>query len=113
MEIRIKEIQKEIFVEPDLLNFHQIEERLDVKPKVKTVKVTWTDQHGTERNIQKLTDGHIANLAPWLRDLGLIKSEEIIQAELQRRCTGSYPDGFDQMVEEYKSHPEIWRMKVY
>jgi hypothetical protein len=113
MEINIKEISKEIYIEPDLLNFKQVEERLDAKPKIKTVSVTWTDQHDTERSIQNLTDGHAANLAPWLRERGFTKCEEIIQAELQRRCTGSYPDGFDQLVEDYKSRPEIWRMKVY
>jgi hypothetical protein len=115
MEINIKEISKEIHIEPDLLKFKQVEERLDVKPKTKInkIRITWTDQHDTERNIRKLTDGHAANLASWLRERGLTKSEKIIQAELQRRCTGSYPDEFGQLIEDYKSRPEIWRMKVY
>ena len=110
MKILIKKINKEIYIDPELLIIKQVEERLDVKPK--RAKITWTDQHNIERNIMKLTDGHAANLTGWLRDRGLILSENIIQAELERRCTGSYPEWFNEFIEKYKSAPEIWRLKV-
>lgn len=110
MKILIKEIQKEIYIAPKLLIIKQVEERLDVKPK--RIKITWTDQHNVERDIIKLTDGHAANLSGWLRDRGLMISEKIIQAELERRCTGIYPEWFDEFIEKYKSSPEIWRLKV-
>lgn len=111
MKVDIKEIQREIYIAPELLIFNQIEERLDVKTQRQ--QITWTDQYGNEKDIKTLTDAHASNLASWLRDRGLNKTEEIIQAELQRRCTNSYPDGFDKIIEEYKSSPETWRLKVY
>lgn len=111
MDTRIFIPKKQIYVAPDLLNIKQVEERLDVKPQ--TVKVTWTDKFGTERNIKKLNDGHAANLTGWLRERGFIMTEMIIKAELERRCTGSYPDNFADMIKIYKAHPEIWRLKVY
>lgn len=101
----------EIYIEPSLLKLTQVEERLDSKPK-KSVEITWTDQCEVTRDIKKLTDGHASNLAFWLRDLGFIRAEKIIQGELERRCTGSYPTDFDESVQKYKSRPDTWRMQV-
>lgn len=81
--------------------------------KAKNTQVTWTDQKGTERCITKLTDGHIANLAPWLRARFRFKAEKIIQGELERRCTEEYPEWFESALEEYKQSPDIWRLKIY
>jgi len=110
MEVKIIKETK-IIVPSELLILNKFDGKLDVKPK--NTKITWTDQYGTEKNITKLTDGHISNLAGWLRDRGLTDSEKLIQGELQRRCTGEYPDWFDTLVREYKKCPEIWRLKVY
>ena len=110
MEILIKEKKQTYFV-PDLLLFKEVEERLDVCLTSK--KITWTDQNGTEKDITELTDAHAANLARWLRERGHKKAERIIQAELERRCTNVYPEDFNELIESYKSSPDIWRMKVY
>lgn len=110
MEVRIPKETK-IAIPLELLMLNQVEERLDVKPSFK--KITWTDQYGNEKNIRKLTDGHISNLAGWLRDRGLTETEKLIQGEMERRCTGAYPAWFDRLVQEYKQCPEIWRLKVY
>lgn len=110
MDVPTIKRKTEIYIEPSLLILNGVEERLD-KPKL-NIEITWTDMYGTERNIKKLTDGHAANLAPWLRDRGFVRAEAIVQGELERRCTGKYPKDFDNSVQEYKSHPETWRMKV-
>ena len=56
MEVRIPKETK-IAIPLELLMLNQVEERLDVKPSFK--KITWTDKYGNEKNIRKLTDGHI------------------------------------------------------
>lgn len=109
MEIVIP--KRQTYIVPDLLLFKEVEERLDVRPSEK--KITWTDQTNTERNITELTDTHAANLSNWLMSAGLRKTREIIQGELERRCTNSYPEGFEELIENYKSHPETWRLKIY
>ncbi len=110
MEVPTIKRKTEIYIEPSLLILNGVEERLD-KPKL-NIEITWTDQYGTERDIKKLTDGHISNLAPWLRDRGFLRAETIIQGELERRCTGSYPSDFDESVQIYKSRPDTWSMQI-
>lgn len=110
MEVIIPKETK-VFIVPELLKLNEVKERLDVKPSIS--KITWTDQYGNEKNIRKLTESHIVNLAGWLRDRGLGETEKLIQGELERRCTGAYPVWFKKAAEEYKQCPEIWRLKVY
>jgi hypothetical protein len=110
MDTIIKIPKKQTYMLPELLTI--VEERLDVKPTSER-NITWTDQHGTTRDIRNLTDSHAANLAGWLRDRDLNLSEKIIQGELERRCTGLYPENFDSLVENYKNHPEIWRLQIH
>lgn len=110
MEVRIpKEIK--IVIAPELLKLNEIQERLDVKPSIS--KITWTDQYGCEKKLTKLSDSHIGNLANWLRERSLNRTERIIQGELEKRCSGVYPAWFNKEAEEYKNCQEIWRLKVY
>lgn len=110
MEVRVPKETK-ISIPPELLILNQVQERLDVKPAF--TKITWTDQTGTERKITALTDGHISNLVAWLRERDMFETEKIINGELERRCTGKYPEWFESVVNEYKNCPETWRLKVY
>lgn len=111
MEVPTIKRKTEIYIEPSLLILNGVEERLDSKPK-RNIQITWTDQNGITRDIKKLTDGHASNLARWLRGLGYVSAEKIIQGELERRCTGSYPSDFDESVQIYKSRPDTWRMQI-
>lgn len=103
-------IPKKIFISPELLILRETKECLDVKPK--TNSITWTDQSGNEKSIQNLSDSHTSNLGPWLRERGYKIANKIIQGELERRCSGEYPDWFNTEVTKYKQNPEIWRLKV-
>lgn len=102
---KIIRLPKELFI--------IVEERLEGVQEKTQRKITWTDKHNIEREITKLSDSHATALSYWLKEGGLNKARKIIQAELERRATGSYPEDFDAMTKSYKRRPEIWRLKVY
>ena len=98
---------------PGILTINNTEEELDLDYLFNTRRITWTSLDKREIDIKELTDSHAVNLSKLLKRRRLHRTREIILAELERRATGSYPDGFDEMVNAYKQKPEIWRLKIY
>lgn len=90
-----------------------VEERLDVETQPTINKITWTDQKNTEHELTKLTDNHLINLSYWLERKHLTRTRKIIRGELEKRATGSYPNDFEENIKNYKTNPEIWRLKIY
>lgn len=84
-----------------------------IQTAMDSFRITWTDRFNTERDIRKLSKAHLAALPGFLAERSLRKCKKIILAEIKRRATGSYPEDFDVLVEEYKARPEIWRLKIY
>ena len=57
--------------------------------------------------LHKLTDSFLIKLAPKLRKKNQLLCEQILQAEFERRCTGLYPEDFEEFLEGCVSSKEI------
>lgn len=105
---------KRVVIDPRILKIIPVvDEVLDEKTDNHIFRVTWTDIGNVERDIKELTEEHLTNLIPWCCQRKLDRTRQIFECERERRLTGSYPGEFDEMIEQYKGDPEIWRLKIY
>lgn len=78
-------------------------------------KVTWTSKDNKEWNLVDIEDDHLINLNKWLKRNKLLRTQEIIWLELERRANENQAWSFEfySKCMEYKENPEIWRLKIY
>lgn len=77
------------------------------------ILITWEALDRPPVDIRELTDSHLNNLHPFLMQSGCGIAANIIYCEILRRADGEYPSVFEERVQQYKSHPETFRMVVH